>query len=101
MNILAQFFRWLASRNEVAATPEGQETARKAREDAEAASVQAKVDKAQKAVVDGKEDDVNKTLRDMPTRDLVGAGIKKAHAADLFGVGIRTAEDVEKESRKE
>lgn len=61
--IIVQFLRWLASRNELAATPEGQATAKAEREKAEAAKVQGEVDRAQKAVTTGDADEVNKTLR--------------------------------------
>jgi hypothetical protein len=43
----------------------------------------------------------NKTLKELPTRDLVGIGLKPKHAADLFGVGIQTAEDVAELEREQ
>lgn len=43
----------------------------------------------------------NPKLKELPTRDLVAAGFKPKQAADLFGVGIRTAEDVEALTRRD
>ena len=63
LSILAQFFRWLASRNELATSPEGQIAAQRAREDAEAAKVAHDVAAAQKAIRSGDAAKVNETLR--------------------------------------
>lgn len=43
----------------------------------------------------------NPALKELPTRDLVGAGFKPKQAVDLFGAGIQTAHDVAAQARKD
>jgi hypothetical protein len=57
--LLMQFFRWLASRNEYKATPEGQNEVRTAAEN----KAEAEIQKGSKAVQDGNEDEVNRRLK--------------------------------------
>jgi hypothetical protein len=40
-------------------------------------------------------------LRDLPTRDLEGAGLKRAHAADMFDAGMGTAQEVAELERRD